>query len=81
MLNFASEDLVTIDIKPLQISYLSLTVFVGGKLLKLGQNPSKCKQNVKNGGLSETTPPPFEYSWGWNWLTVRRTIIFQYASY
>jgi hypothetical protein len=25
---------------------LSLTVFVGGKLFRLGQNPSKCTQNV-----------------------------------
>jgi hypothetical protein len=48
MLIFASDVWVqgTIDIKPLQILYLSLTVYVGGKLFKLGQDPSKCTQNV-----------------------------------
>jgi hypothetical protein len=43
MLIFASDVWATIDINPaLQISYLSLTVCVVGKLFNLGQDPSKC---------------------------------------
>jgi hypothetical protein len=38
MLIFASDVGVTID----GFSYLSLTVYVGGKLFNLGQDPSKC---------------------------------------
>jgi hypothetical protein len=49
MLIFASD--VWVTIKPLQISYLSLTVNVGGKLFKMY---TKCT-TVQNGGLVSET--------------------------